>query len=146
MAQSPNVPQGTLNRIRASVMIPAFPELNITAPFLGRPGISVSRNGPITTSLPTMTGAVQSPEPYQPVRISAALIKAQNLAALWQQQEQVNSLLGSVIVRPDATPLAPYSYTNCALENVDEMRFNGETEAYVIHLTGYYLINSSLWN
>jgi hypothetical protein len=145
MPQSPNVPQGTLNRIRASVTIPAFPSLNITASFLGKRGISVARNGPITTSLPTMTGAVQSPEPYQPVRITAALIKSQALAAAWQAQEQLNSLLGAVNVRPDATPLVPYPYTNCALENVDELQFNGESEGYIIHLTGYYLLNSSLW-
>lgn len=142
----PNVPQGTLNRLRASIQITAFPSLNITAPFLGRQGISVTRNGPLTTSLPTMTGAVQSPEPYQPVRISASLIKAQALAAAWQAQELLNTLLGDLTVRPDATPLTPYYYTNCALENVDELRFNGETEAYGLHITGYYLVNSSLWS
>lgn len=146
MAQSPNVPQGMLNRIRASVIIPSFPQLNITAPFLGRPGISMVRNGPVTTSLPTMTGAVQSPEPYQPVRISASLIKAQSLAAAWQAQEQLNSLLGDIVVRPDATPLTPYPITNCSLDNVEELRFNGETEAYAISISGYYLVNSSLWN
>lgn len=142
----PNVPQGILNRIRASMTIPSFPTLNVTAPFLGRRGISVSRNGPITTSLPTMTGAVQSPEPYQPIRLTAALIKSQALAGQWQAQELINSLLGNIVVRPDATPLTPYQYTNCALEQVDELTFNGENESYVIHLTGYYLINSSLWN
>lgn len=142
---NPNVPQGTLNRIRASITIPDFPSLNITASFLGRRGISVVRNGPLTTSLNTMTGAVQSPEPYQPVRVTAELIKSQALAAAWQAQEQLSTLLGDITVRPDATPLTPYPYTNCSLENVEELSFNGETSAYVINITGYYLVNSSLW-
>lgn len=145
MAQNPNVPQGVLNRIRASIIIPAFPQLNVTASFLGRPGISVSRSGPVTTSIPTMTGAVQSPEPYQPVRITAALIKAQALAAAWEAQVALNSLLGDIVVRPDATPMIPYPFTNCSIENVEELRFNGETEAFPLVLAGYYLINSSLW-
>jgi|SRR6185437_2158658 len=146
MAGNPNQPQGTLNRVRASIVIPNFSGLNITAPFLGRRGISVVRNGPITTNLPTMTGAVQSPEPYQPVRITAELIKSQALAAAWQAQEQSNSLLGDITVRPDATPLTPYTYINCSIENVEEMGFNGESYAYGLALTGYYLINSALWN
>lgn len=142
----PNVPQGQLNRIRAAWQIPAFPALNITSPYLGKRGLSMARNGPITTSLPTMTGAVQSPEPYQPVRITAELLKSQALAAAWQAQEQNNSLLGDTTLRPDATPLVPYYITNCALENVDELTFNGEVVGYVVHATGYYLINSFLFN
>ena len=143
---NPNVPQGVLNRVRASVTIPAFPALNITAPFLGRRGISVVRNGPLTTTLPTMTGAVQSPEPYQPIRITAELVKAQSLAAAYQAQEQLNVLLGALTVRPDTTALAPYSYINCAIEQVEELQLNGESYAYTVAITGFYLVNSFLFN
>ena len=39
------VQQGTLNRLRGSLTIPDLPELNVTAPFLGKEGIAMSFEG-----------------------------------------------------------------------------------------------------
>ena len=38
---NPLVPQGLLNRVRGSVVFPAFSTLNVTAPYLAADGISL---------------------------------------------------------------------------------------------------------
>ncbi len=63
MAGSPLVSQGTISRIRGSLIVPNFPNLNITAPYLGKMGIHLSFEGSATPMIDTMTGRVTSPEP-----------------------------------------------------------------------------------
>lgn len=146
MPGNPLVPQGTLNRARASVQWAAFPGLNVTAPFLGKEGVSLAFEGAATEFVETMTGAVTSPVPYQPVRLSMALLKTQTLANQYEQQRQTNSLLGDGTIIPDSVTLAPYQITNCAIENVDELRFNGEVAGYMVHVKGYYITNNNLFD
>lgn len=146
MGTNPNTPQGALNRIRGSIVIPAFPELNVTASFLGREGIAIRFQGETTLYIPTMTGAVTSPEPYQMVEIDVALLKTQNLAQAYEAQRQLLSLLGDLTIRPDAATLAPYQVINASIANVAALKFNGEEAIYPVLLKGYININSSLWN
>jgi hypothetical protein len=146
MAGNPLVPQGTLNRIRASVQWSAFPALNVTVPFLGKEGISLAFEGNATDFVETMTGAVTSPAPYQPIRLMMNLIKTQNLANLYKIQQETNTLLGDGTVIPDAVTLSAYQLINCAIEGVDELRFNGENAGYAVRVKGYYIINNNLFN
>jgi hypothetical protein len=147
MANSnPLVAQGTLNRLRASVIWANFPQLNVTAPFLHKRGITLALDGPVTTYIDTMTGGVTSPEPYQRVNMLMVLLKTQNLSALYKQQVELNSLLGNGTVRPDAATLPPYALVNCAIASVDELSFNGEDPAWGVRIGGYYLVNSNLFS
>jgi hypothetical protein len=146
MAGNPQVPQGTLNRARAAVQWTGFPGLNVTAPFLGKEGVSLAFEGNATDFVETMTGAVTSPALYQPIRLTINLLKTQLLSNQYEQQRQANSLLGDGLVIPDSTTLAPYQITNCAIENVDELRFNGEVASYMVHIKGYYNVNNNLFN
>ena len=145
MAGNPLIAQGTLNRIIASVVIPTYSQLNVTAPYLGRGGISLALQGKASTQIPTMTGAVQSPEPYQSVMLTLNLLKTQNLAALWKAQQELLALIGAVNVIPDANTLPQYNLFNCAIDTVRDLSFAGEEAGYVVQVSGYYLINSSLW-
>lgn len=142
---NPLVPQGTLNRLRGSVVIPAFPQLNITASFLGKEGISISFEGDTTTSITTMTGVVQSPEPYQMARIAAHLLKSQSLAALWEAQRLSLSLIGDVVLSTDSLTMPKYILSNCSIMNVDEIKANGDSAEFGIVISGIYSINASLW-
>lgn len=146
MAGSPQVAQGTLNRLRGSVIVPAYPVLTVTAPFLTKAGISVAFEGETTTTIPTMTGTVQSPQPYQPVIVTISMLKTNGLATLWEAQRQLLSLIGDINVVPDAVTLPIYTYNNCAIQNIRELNFAGEDAAFVATVNGYYQINSSLWN
>jgi hypothetical protein len=127
-------PQGTLNRLRASIIWPAFPQLNVTAPFLGKEGIRQSIDGSA------------SPEPYRIVTLTMHLLKSQSLADLYKKQEETNALLGDGVIRPDATPLSPYAIVNCAIMGVSDLDYSGADAGYAVRINGYYSVNSQLWN
>jgi len=143
---NPLIAQGTLNRIRGSITIPGFTTLNVTAPFLGKEGISLSLEGNTVTYIPTMTGAVTSPEPYQMVACEVHLLKTQNLAALYKAQMESLATIGNFTVRPDASTLPDYAIINGAISDVRALKFDGTDAGWVTTLRGYYLINSSLFS
>lgn len=146
---NPLIPQGTLNRLRASVLWNDTPELNVTSSFLGREGIRLAFEGEATTFINTMTGAVTSPEPYQAVSLTINLLKTQPLANSYKNRYELNTLLGDGIVRPDVNSnsagLSPYQLSNCGIENVRELNFAGEDAGWVVTIKGFYQINSSLF-
>jgi hypothetical protein len=142
---SPQIAQGTLNRLIASVTWNNFPGLNVTPSFLGREAIRLAFEGAATDFIPTLTGTVTSPGPMQTISLTINLLKTQGLAALYESQRQTNSVLGNGTVRPDATTLPPYDILNCGIQNVRELNFSGEDAGYAVSIGGYLLINSSLW-
>jgi len=146
MAGSPNVLQGTLNRLKASIVIPLFPSLNITPPFLGKEAIGIAFKGPATIRIPTMTSGVNSPEPYREVEITAHLVRSQGLAQAWKAQEELNTILGQITVRPDVAGFPPYQFMNCSLDGISSLTINGMDAGYVITMGGFYNVNSALWS
>lgn len=146
MATNPRTPQGTLNRIRGSVVLPDHPELNVTAPFLGRGGISFGLQGESTVMIGTMTGAVTSPEPYMMAQVTINLLKTQALAGAWRARMEVDARIGDLTVIPDATTFPSYLLSNCAIVSVREQSFAGDDAGYVVVVNGYYDVNSSMWN
>jgi hypothetical protein len=143
---NPLVNQGTLNRLRASVLFPSFPELNVTSPFLGDEGITISFEGESTVYINTMTGAVTSPEPYLLFTMRIALLKTQPLSSAYKAQMEADARLGDCTVRPDAATLSPYQLTNTSIANVEGMMFNGKQAIYPVTIKGYYIINNDLFN
>lgn len=143
---NPLISQGTLNRLRGSVVWASFDSLNITAPYLGKGGISLGFGGDSTVFIDTMTGAVTSPEPYIRAQLRIELLKTQSLADAFKTQMETNSILGDCTVRPDSAALSPYQLTNCAIEGVADLQFNGEVAGYAIRISGYYNINSALFD
>ncbi len=146
---NPNVRQGTLNRLKVSLVFADFPELNITPSFLGKEMIRIAFDGKITTFVPTTAGAVTSPEPYQKVMVTAHLLKTQALAPLFKAKLEANSLLGDCTVWPDVQTgdgLPNYAFTNCAIEDIRELGFDGMDAGFAVSIGGYYIINSDLWN
>jgi hypothetical protein len=145
---NPLIAQGVLNRVRASVIWTAFPSLNITAPYLGRDGISLAPDNPVTTFLATMTGAIPSKEVYQKMTLTIHLLKPQQLADLYKQQIESDSFLGAGTVRPDVQDvgLGPFGLSNCSIENYRDLAFSGRDEGFIVSIGGYYNINSSLFD
>lgn len=143
---NPNVSQGTINRLRASVVWPDYPALNVTAPFLGEEAIRISFGGGATTFINTMTGAVTSPEPYIPVTVRMNLLKTQSLANAYKSKMEGSTLLGNGTIRPDASQLAPYQITNAAIMSLDPLEFGGKSAAFVVEIHGYYVVNNTLWD
>ncbi len=143
---NPIVPQGVLNRIRASVTIPSATALNVTASYLGREGISLTFDGVVTTPIETMTGLVMSPEPYQRVTVGIHLLKTQALANAYKAQLESLSLIGDVTIKPDAIALDPYQVSNTTIYNVSPLKFDGTDAGWSVMLVGIYYINSQLWS
>jgi hypothetical protein len=150
MPGPPIVPQGTLNRLVASVNFTSFPSLNVTPPFLGRRAIRFTPDGDVTMFIGTMTGMVTSPEPYIGVTFGLNLLRTQPLAAAWQSQWTISSLLGDCVVRPDVSAsqsgIGPFPLSNCGILRLTDMGFDGEDPVMLVTCRGTYFVNSTLWN
>ena len=146
MASNPLIAQGTLNRLRASIIFPSYANLNVTASYLGKGGISLSLEGDATAFIDTLTGGVQSPQPYMACMVTVNLLRSQGLADAFKQQMESLSTIGDFNVKADASTLSDYPISNGAIQSVREQAFNGEEPGYVVVLRGYYPINNQLWN
>jgi hypothetical protein len=143
---NPLIYQGVLNKLRGSLSVILLPELNVTASYLGEDGISLAFEGEASAYLPTMTGAVPSPNPYQISTVSIALLRTQNLSAIWKAQMELNTTIGDVVVKTDTATLPNYSFLNCTIKGVGELAVNGRSPLYGIVLQGTYYINSTLFD
>lgn len=145
---NPNIPQGQLNRIRGSVTWESFAGLNVTSPYLGRNGISLSLEGDATVFIQTLTGTVQSQEVMLKATLSLHLLRTQQLADLYKSQLENNSFMGDGTVRPDVVKggIGPFQIQNCGIQSVGPMIFNGTEEGFNITIGGFYSINSALFN
>lgn len=143
---NPLIPQGTLNRLRASVVVPSFPFLNVTSSFLGEEGIRLALEGEATLFINTLAGAVTSPEPYMIANLTINLLKTQGLANAWKAQMEDSALLGNITIRPDSSVLNPYQITNCSMQSMKELNFSGKDATYGVMIKGFYIINNALFN
>ena len=148
MPGNPLIDQGILNRIRAAVVWTNFPQLNVTAPFLDRDGVNLRLEGEMSTQHGTMTGVVQSPEPYVAVSVVVALLKTQALAEAYKTQQEDNVVLGPGVVYPDIAigGISQFQLNNMSIQSVGDLLFNGSTPIYAVTLRGYYVVNNSLFN
>ena len=146
MSSNPLVPQGNLNRLAASVIVPNNSALNVTPGFLGKRQISVAFEGGSTLYIDTQTGAVTSPEPYMKVTISIDLLKTQYVSGLWRAAMEQYAPLGPLTVRPDSLIFPNYYFHNCSIQGVRELSFAGTDASYMVTVGGYYLINQNLYN
>jgi len=144
---NPLVDQGVLNLLKAAVAWKNFQGLNVTASYLDRPGITLRKKGSATTQHPTMTGLVQSPQPYMEIDVVMALLKTQGLSDAYKTQMETDSIIGGGTVYPDTnTGLSPYVIDNMAIQTVGELVLNGTTPIWAVTLSGVWYINSSAFN
>lgn len=143
------VPQGTLNRLQGSIVCTSEPQLNVTSPYLGTEGIRLSFDSNATDLLPTMTGMVTSPAPYQQCTLTMALVKSTQLAAIYQEAFSSDTYIGDMTIYPDIPAggpgLIPFTLYNMALETVREMSFAGLEPVIVVTARGYRLVNQDLF-
>lgn len=160
MAATNIVPQGTLNRLQGQVQCPNRPALNVYSGYLGTEGIRLSFETNATDLLPTMTGMVTSPAPYQACTLTMALVKSTYMADTYKQAIETDTYVGEVTVYPD-TPaggsnlinevganggLGPFQLHNMAIETVREMSFAGLEATTVVTMRGYRLTNQTLFS
>lgn len=146
MAGNPQIPQGVINRLRGSLSVTDSPSLNVSASFLGKGGISMQLEGQATGQLPTMTGVVNSPEPYMMISVKMILLKTQALSAIWKTRMQLDTQLGDVIITPDAKAIGTFQIQNASIESVDGLSFAGDSAEFPVMIKGVWLLNSALWD
>ena len=146
MAANQLIPQGTLNRLRTSVSWASFPALNVTASYLGRRSVRLTREGRAVENLQALTGLVPSPEPYVLMQVHINLLKSQGLANQYEQQLQTQANIGDATVRTDTSTLQSFQINNASIITVDELSFAGDEPGYMVTCEGYYVINSAIWN
>jgi hypothetical protein len=146
MGTNPLVPQGVINRVRASVVCSANPLLNVTASYLGAEGITFTPTGKSVTYIRTLTGAVRSPEPYMMLEGVMHLLRTQALADDYKRAMETDSFLGMLTVRPDSRNLSPYQYVNCSITGVETLKFTGTDAGFMVGVEGVYLTNSNLFD
>jgi len=137
--------QGTINVLRGSVVFADNPSLNVINSFLTKEGISIATEGEVNRLLPTMTGGVQSPMPYQMAQVRIHLNRANGLADLFKQQIELDSNIGSMNAIADTDSLSDYQLEAGVIQGVDELTFDGNTPAFVVRISAIYYINSTMW-
>lgn len=143
---NPLIALGKLNRLRGTVLIPKFPGLNISAPFLGKEGIRVAYEGNLVDMLPQMAGQVQSPNVYLPASLTIQLVKTTALATAFYRQMLDDCDMGDITFRADASNLPPFELSNCGLSSLEGFDANGTSAAFPIRIAGTWFVNSTLWN
>lgn len=146
MATNPLVQQGTLNRLRCSVVVSSAATLNITASYMGASFASVAFSEPFSDLIGTATGAVTSPEPYVFGTISVGVLKTQALSAQWVTQAQTTSNLGQVTIYPDSASYPPTTLDNCVIQSIEPAAFDGKDPVVRVTIRGVYYLNSDLWS
>lgn len=139
------VDQGTLNRLLGSVVYANNAQLNVIAPNLAKPAISLAFTGDAGELIGTLTGGVTSPEPYQIGNVRIHLLRTQAFADAYKAQIETDNRVGSVNIVPDVTTLSAYQLENCILLGADEQTFDGTNPGMVIRLMGIYYVNAALF-
>jgi hypothetical protein len=136
---------GVLNRLQASVACLDTGGLDVTATLLAREGIRLALEGAATNNIEVMAGTVPSPAPYQMCSVVINLLKTNPIALAYKTQMELNTVIGRVVVRPDADPLSPYDLFNCSIMGVREQSYAGDDPGWAVTLQGTYYINAELY-
>lgn len=143
---NPLVSQGVLNRVRGALSVTSLPSLNITAPYLGREGISMRPTTNATDIIPTMTGTVGSQTTFMQVDLTVHLLKTQALGNSWRSQMLDTTALGELTYVSDASTFDDFTLYNGYIVSFGDLPSNGSDPGYVLNISGYIIVNNNLWN
>jgi hypothetical protein len=146
MATNPLVPQGTLNRVRTSVVLPNFTNLNVSAPYMGKSMARLNFEGNFADLIGTATSAVTSPEPYVFATLNIGMLRTQALANQWLAQLKKFSVVGPVTTYGDSAAFDAIDLDQCVVSTVDPGAFDGTDPVIRFVLRGIFYVNSDLWN
>lgn len=142
---NPQISQGTLNRVRASVIVAGYTSLNIASSYMGKNFVSVRFDGDFSQLINTATGAVTSPEPYVFADIEVDLLRTQSLSQDWITQAKATSVLGDVTVHPDTTTFDAMQFNDVVIRHIDPGAFDGQDPVVRLSLRGVFFVNNNLW-
>ncbi len=139
------IAQGTLNRLKSSVVIASNSALNITSAYMGKSFVTVTFDGDFDRLIDTATGAVTSPEPYVAATVVVSLLRTQSLSTAWLTQAKTSSDLGNISIFPDSVAFSEIDLVNCVIQHIDPGAYDGLDPAVRLTLRGIFYINNNLW-
>jgi len=142
---NPLIPQGVINRVRASIDFPSFPSLRVSASYLGKEGMSISFSA-LGEPIPTMTGVATSPQPYAMATITVHLVRCQALASLFRTQIEASTYVSAAKLYTDTSVLGDFTLRDVQITAIEPVSLNGSNADFNLTLTGVYDINSDMWN
>ncbi len=142
---NPLTQQGLLNRVLTHIIVPLFPQLTVTAPFMAKSQAVLTFDGPFVHQIGTGTGLVNSPEPYVMAQINISLLRSQSVSALWLAQAQIEGVIGLVTAYSDSTTFPAVTLANCSITEIDPGAFDGQDPATRVTVKGLFYTNASLW-
>lgn len=143
---NPLVAQGTLNRVRCSVIVPGDTALNIDSSYMGKSFATITFDGSFAGQIETGTGVVNSPEPYVMSTISVGLLRTQALSNAWLVQSKKNSDIGQVIIHSDSAAFTPISLATCVINMIEPGVYDGTDPVVKLAIKGVFYLNEDLWN
>ena len=143
---APLTTQGQLNRVLTHIVVPGFPQLSVTAPYMSKSLALLSFDGPFVDQIGTATGIVNSPVPFVMGQIVVNLLRSQSLSSLWIAQVQVASIIGTVVAYPDSTVFPAIPLSNCSIIDVDPGAYDGADPTTKITMKGVFYTNADLWS
>ena len=147
MATNPLVPQGTLNRVRCSIVVPSFTNLNITSAYMGKSMATITFDEAAwVDQIQTATGVVTSPEPYVMATINVGILRTQSLAQSWITQATNTGVIGDVIIHSDTASFSAISLADVVIKSFDPGSYDGIDPVSKLVLRGTFYINNNLWN
>ncbi len=143
---NPLVAQGTLNRVRCSIIVPSDTSLNVDSSYMGKSFASISFDGDFSGQIETGTGVVNSPEPYVMADISVGLLRTQALSNSWLNQAKKTAIIGQIIIHSDSAAFAPISLASCIISTIDPGTYDGTDPVVKLTLKGVFYLNEDMWN
>jgi hypothetical protein len=142
---NPQIPQGTLNRVRASVIIPAFSTLNVNSSHMGKGFVDLVWEEDFGDQIDTGTGIVNSPAPYVRGTCTINILRTQALAGQWQAQADATSIIGRIVVHPDSTVYPKQTVHNCQVLKASPGKMDGLNPTIDVVIRGVRFVNDNLW-
>ena len=142
---NPLIPQGVINRVRASIDFPSFPSLRVSASYLGKEGMSISFSA-LGEPIPTMTGVATSPQPYAMATITVHLVRCQALANLFRTQIEASTYVSNAKLYTDTSVLGDFQLRDVQIIGIEPINLNGANADFILTMTGVYDINYDMWN
>jgi hypothetical protein len=143
---NPQVSQGTLNRIRTHVVPVSFPNLQITASYMGKDMAEITFDDVFVDQEPTGTWFVNSPRPFVMGTLSVTVLRSQSLGNLWLAQIQLNAQIGDVATYADSAPFQTITLGDCSVTGFAPGKYDGGDPGVKLTLKGGLYVNGQLWS
>ncbi len=146
MATNPMVPQGSLNKVRAHIVVPNYPTLNVSPSYMGEDMFTLDIEDDAVRQPKTATGLVNSPEPFVVATCIINLLRTQALSVQWLMQLKSNAMIGRIVAHSDSAAFTAQTVHNCSILKVQPGRMNGTNPTVDAIIRGEYFVNDDMWS